>query len=807
MALRALLTCVLISLTCLSTSVFAASGSPTTNSPMAGNGHNVSFDGRIFIVRQSAGWMLMVFRPEALTYAPGGIPILTDGAFSGTTLIQLPTSEENALAICEPDADATPYACNDAGAPTAAGPYACYDFVIFDSDAAGAYNGLRRRELKVWVANPDTNTARLHRHQWTAGMTPMARVGGGDMRGIEPTVTRDGRLLVWQGHPDNDGKIDILMYATNDTPCAAGGWDGPHVISHMFADARVRGRYRLAERQLRGADGTPYADRALFRGAYPWLFPEGDAITFTAVNMPCRGTENPPGCGPRRNGLSVIGYPTNWGLSHIDGDVNPSTTDTVRLFFSSPGPGFGQLPVTGGTDVWPFFGSNTSNYTELVFDDGLDGQYAGVWHLNESVDVSGNLDRTRTPDTSGYFNTANVMGAVFPDANNGLFGKAMIFGGDGDHVVVPHDTSLDPVNAISVEMWVRPTAPVDCDARNNYRVLLSKGDLGAGSYSLVLEEGERFQARVRTGGTQRSLVGTRAIPVGAWSHVGFTYDASTGAMRFFVNGEQTDSTEHPPMTLSGSTGPLFIGGPGGARATCPDGNGSFQGEIDEVRVSRVVRDLTFAPRPGNDARFVSQWTPPAEAGQPYEAQFTFRNIGTTAWSAMTMHRLGAEAPRDNGRWGTGRVELPRVVQPGEQVTITAALTAPATPGSYPLQFAMVQEGAEWFGEPSELVDVEVYPLGMAPDAGMPPDAGGPDAGMPARDAGPGMDGGPPGSDAGPGFDGGPDFDGGASDAGGSSDASSGGDAGSGGGGGCHLGGTIHWSWWVLLALLGRRRVH
>lgn len=772
---------------------------------MAGNGHNVSFDGRIFIVRQGPGWMLMVFRPEALTYAPGGIPILTDAAFSATTLIQAPSSEENALAICEPDADATPYSCNDAGAP-AAGPYACYDFVILDSDAAGSYNGLRRRELKVWVANPGTNTARLHKHEWTAGMTAMARVGGGDMRGIEPTVTRDGRLLVYQGHPDNDGKIDILMYATNDSPCAAGGWDGPHVISHMFEDTRVRGRYRLAERQFRGADGTPYADRALFRGAYPWLFPDGDAITFTAANMPCRATEDPPGCGPRRNALSVIGYPTNWGLSHIDGDVNPSTADTVRLFFSSPGPGFGQLPVTGGTDVWPFFGSNTSNYTELVFDDGLDGQYAGVWHMNESIDVSGNLDRGRTPDTSGYFNTANVMGAVFPEANNGLFGKAMIFSGDGDHVVVPHDASLDPVNAISVEAWIRPAAPVDCDANNNYRFLLGKGNLGDGSYSLVFEEGERFQARVRTGGVQRALVGTRAIPVGEWSHVGFTYDASTGAMRFFVNGEETDSTMHPPMTLSGSTSPLFIGGPGGARATCPNGDGAFQGEIDEVRISRTVRDLTFAPRPGNDARFVSQWTPPAEAGQPYEAQFTFRNVGTTAWSAMTMHRLGAEAPRDNGRWGTGRVELSRVVQPGEQVTIVAALTAPATPGTYPLQFAMVQEGAEWFGEPSELVDVEVYPLGMAPDAGMPPDAGGLDAGMPGSDAGPGVDGGPGfdgGVDSGPGVDGGPDFDGGAG-----SDASSSVDAGGGGGGGgCNAAGTMGAGWLVLVLLLRRRRIN
>jgi len=70
--------------------------------------------------------------------------------------------------------------------------------------------------------------------------------------------------------------------------------------------------------------------------------------------------------------------------------------------------------------VWPFFGSNTSNYVELVFDDGLDGKYAGLWHLNESVDAAGNLDKTRTPDVSGYFNTGLLRGGLsFAAANNG----------------------------------------------------------------------------------------------------------------------------------------------------------------------------------------------------------------------------------------------------------------------------------------------------------------------------------------------------------------------------------------------------
>ena len=44
-------------------------GSASVTSPMAGNGHNASFDGRIFISRRgnddaSGGWFLQVLRPE-----------------------------------------------------------------------------------------------------------------------------------------------------------------------------------------------------------------------------------------------------------------------------------------------------------------------------------------------------------------------------------------------------------------------------------------------------------------------------------------------------------------------------------------------------------------------------------------------------------------------------------------------------------------------------------------------------------------------------------------------------------------------
>ncbi|MBL8742528.1 MAG: LamG domain-containing protein [Myxococcales bacterium] len=465
---------------------------------------------------------------------------------------------------------------------------------LIDSDAITPVDqggfAMRRRHLLLWVSAPKTPDAQITK--WELGaMEPLTT----PLFGIEPTVTRDGKLMIYQGHPDNSGEIDTLVYTLNDSACAASGWSAPKSISSMHVDPKVVGVYPLAERKLRAADGNSFEDGDLFRGAYPWLMPEGDAVIFAATPMPCASTDNPPGCGPRRNAISVIGYPTNWGLAHVDGGVNPDTDATVRLFFSSPGPTtFSQIPVSPGTDVWPFFGSNTHNYVELVFDDGLDGGYSGFWHLNESVTKDGNLDTARTPDVSGYFNTATLAGGLgFSTKNDGFVGKSLLFDGIDDRLVVDSASSLNPANGITIDFMIQPTANPDCDANNNYRVLFAKGSLADGSYSMVFEEGAALQARVNVGGEQVALA-SPAIPLDAWSRVTFEYDGPTGKAGFWINDVAAVETTLTPGTITSTNFPLTIGAPG-ARDACPNGDGAFAGRLDEVSISRYSRHYGEPP--------------------------------------------------------------------------------------------------------------------------------------------------------------------------------------------------------------------
>jgi hypothetical protein len=571
-------------------STAAAVTSPrATRSPLGGNGHNVTFDGRVFVIARSSGWEATVLRPQSVVREGGFVDV--GGAFSTAVLVQPTVSNENALAICEPDPARAPYRCNRDGTANTNGSRDCYDVWVIDSDALAAdpEKKMRRRRLRLVVADPSTARAEIDTFEWLSGMEYFGPV----LRGIEPTVTRDGKLLVWQGHPSNDGHIDTLVYSYNATPCSASGWATPKSITAMNSDPQIAGRYRIAERPLRASDGSVFSPGQIFYGAYPWIFPEGEAINFTATGMPCRRwepPEDPPGCGPRRNAFSVIGYPTNWALAHVDGEVNPDTDQTVRLFFSSPSPTRARpLPVLAGRDVWPFFGSNTANYTELVFDDGLDGNYAGFWHMNEVVTAAGELDVGRTPDVSGYFNTGALRdGAYFPGRNNGWLGKAVVLNGTGARIEVPNSASLNPVNAITVEMQLMPTVDPSCDGENNYRLILGKGNIGDGAYTLTFEDDRSLFARVKVGAQQYGVHSARVIPVGVFSHVAFTYSAQTGEMAFFIDGERTNSVVHPAGMLAGSTHPLRIGAPG-VRAACPRGDGAFAGVVDEVAVSRIVR--------------------------------------------------------------------------------------------------------------------------------------------------------------------------------------------------------------------------
>jgi hypothetical protein len=135
-----------------------------------------------------------------------------------------------------------------------------------------------------------------------------------------------------------------------------------------------------------------------------------------------------------------------------------------------------------------------------------------------------------------------------------------------------------------------------------------------------------------------------------------------------------------------------------------------------ARLSLAACALVFsaAAWAGNNAQFVSQSViHTVGAGKSYAVSVTFKNTGTTPWTAATF-KLGSQNPADNWNWNNGRVTLDagETVAQGATKTFNFNITAQNNTSSiqqvYNFQWRMLQEGVAWFGDTTPNVPVEVF---------------------------------------------------------------------------------------------------
>lgn len=169
---------------------------------------------------------------------------------------------------------------------------------------------------------------------------------------------------------------------------------------------------------------------------------------------------------------------------------------------------------------------------------------------------------------------------------------------------------------------------------------------------------------------------------------------------FEINLDDYDRTKNESRSiqmtvqLSKGTHVLYLRGTSTDATT---NSGTVTVTVNEpVNMSRYVQTNTSLPAT-------------VEAGTTYPYEVVMQNNGTTTWIAggANPYRLSSENPHGNFNWGTNRLAIPYDVGPGGQVAIRSNLTAPIATGAYNLQWHMLTEGVEWFGEftPNQVVNV------------------------------------------------------------------------------------------------------
>lgn len=556
-----------------------------------GNGHAETWDGRIFVRTQTAGWFASAFRPEKVVRNSDGSVSFNQGAFGNSISLESNSEatdmQHNWLGII-PDPAVTgqnPYPSNASGVFDANGTYHTYKAVVYHTSLRNNDNDqMGMRKATFIVSDARTANAQLIKADFTSGFQRFSVPGGADFRCIEPSVTNDGRLVVCQGHPNNDGRIDNLVYSWNPTPNVASNWRVPKSLANMYSDDRnadVSGvpffvRFPLAERPILDATGIAYKAGELIKGAYPWVSHDGSELFYQASKQ---------GVSARRTGTSVVGRWTGWTVRHIDGPINPYRSVASKLFLSSPGAftsmwsPYGEvddpkLPYSVRGPSYPIFGSNTQDYNEIGFDDYLDGNHVLYLGMNEQLDRAGTYQVTRTNDTSGNFNNGTLVGAKFPvEYNNrdeivGRYGQGIYFPANSYINVNRTNGWASLTKGVSVDFWIRKM-----NGSGTVRLFNMQGGV-----EVFLTNGDVLSAVIQD--TAGSRVQLNGPGVGSnWAHVAFTYNPIGQQMALYLNGRKVAARQAGGFGSLNTSGAVHIG---------PESSSALM-ILDEFKVSNVAR--------------------------------------------------------------------------------------------------------------------------------------------------------------------------------------------------------------------------
>jgi hypothetical protein len=265
--------------------------------------------------------------------------------------------------------------------------------------------------------------------------------------------------------------------------------------------------------------------------------------------------------------------------------------------------------LSDGAVIYMYYGNSQVTSSTEAAAAVWDADYVGVWHLDEPHNAAVNGYR----DSSRYGNHGRggkgTLAAAPTQVAGGIIGAAQHFdAADGtyDFIDGGDDATLHVAgNQITLEAWVKHDITIDAahgtppSVGDTYGILNHKGWLDG--YRLVLDGaslscpgGSITEPCLEFGlpGNTHLLQTTQSASLGPnqWHHVVASYDGAT--MRVFVDGVNRGS-----LPKTGNVAPsvddqgMWIG-----QGDQPENQGwssQYEGDLDEVRISRVARSAQW----------------------------------------------------------------------------------------------------------------------------------------------------------------------------------------------------------------------
>ena len=235
----------------------------------------------------------------------------------------------------------------------------------------------------------------------------------------------------------------------------------------------------------------------------------------------------------------------------------PSLTSSTRITACY---GCDNPPAVSAKDVW-------------------DDDFVGVWHLGESA-----LPLKESSETTRDFSTATGSTIVY-GAEGAVGGSVNFGGGTGNALVAADHDALDGFTQFTLEAWTKQSAH-----KNNAGILAKrKGAYSEGGISYYMYDYNNKTKLVASTNGWGSTVDVALITPetsGNWQHQVYSIDMTSTAnnVKGYLNGNISDTSSTGARKILAGSGKLTLGN----LYTNAQGN-AFNGQIDEVRISKVAR--------------------------------------------------------------------------------------------------------------------------------------------------------------------------------------------------------------------------
>ncbi|MBQ6137762.1 MAG: DUF2341 domain-containing protein, partial [Kiritimatiellae bacterium] len=235
--------------------------------------------------------------------------------------------------------------------------------------------------------------------------------------------------------------------------------------------------------------------------------------------------------------------------------------------------------LTAATKIYACYGC--ANPPAVAAKDVWNDDYVGVWHLGGSA-----LPLLESSQRSPSFIQRNGLGLTF--ASPGAVGGSVAFDGSMSNslIAVDHD-NFDKHSKYTFEVWTKQSAH-----KANAGILCKSRDYDIWRSYLLTDNGSGTRLSLSKNGTAISdATDLFDAPVdGSWRHQVCSLDttSTSGNVKGYLNGELAGTQSVKTNKFATGAGYLVLGN------TQPIGrNTSFNGSIDEVRISKCLRSADW----------------------------------------------------------------------------------------------------------------------------------------------------------------------------------------------------------------------